>query len=93
MMVTLGSQGCASDGGLLQIRTPFRNLTATCLAATGTFTRERFGVEEGEYGMTWTLDLSGYPTGAEEQYLVFWAEDEEGAKLPIFVRPTTTTSP
>jgi len=89
--MTLGSLGCASDGEELWVRTPFRNLMATCVG--GRFTPDRFGVEDGEQGMTWTLDLSDYMPGAKAQSLLFWAENEKGSALPIFIRPTTRTPP
>ena len=91
--MTLGSMGCASDGGELLVRTPFRTLTRTCSAGTGAFTSNRFDVADGERGMTWTLDLSNYLPSVVAQSILFWAEDEMGSPLSIFVRPTVRMPP
>jgi hypothetical protein len=97
MTVTLRSWGCESRDEQLWVRTPFRNLTATCLikggAKVGTFTPGNFDARDEERGMTWAIDLKDYTAGAEAQSILFWAEDGGGIALPIFTRPTTVTLP
>ena len=90
----LRSFGCDTEQGRLLIRTPFRNLEAMCSAEEGKLTPEKFDVRDGEDGMTWMVDFSGYNvTSGRSEYIGVSAEDENGLALPIFTRPTLEMPP
>lgn len=91
----LRSLGCdCIEEGRLLIQTPLRELEASCPEKNGSFTPVDFSVEEGEDGMTWTVDFSEYGVPCDVfDPLGFWAEDEISQILPIFTRPTTAMPP
>jgi hypothetical protein len=90
----LRSFGCDIVGGRLLIWTSLQRKLETWCLANGTFAPADFSVEDGEDGATWAVDWSEYivPMG-ETDYLVFWAEDEQGSALPVFTRRTIRTPP
>jgi len=86
----LQSFGCEYAVEYLWIRTPLREMRASCLVTDGRFWPTYFPVDEGEEGATWTAGLIA-PAVAKTDYLGFSAAGERDVPLRIYTRPMIAT--